>query len=174
MDAEVRRPRKQAAGMRCSRQVSARRHGRLLRHNVGPIVRAAADASASSAACQTSDCHPVEVAEEEGSARTGQRIARHATACVRSHSTTHVSQALAFWRCSTATPTNHCIVHTGAVLSVFVPFNSQILAIVASTQAVARTARTIAVFRICRQRCVAAGTCSRIRDWHRRKFRSSS
>ena len=50
----------------------------------------------------------------------------------------------------------------------------QIPAIFASTQAVARTARTIAVFRICRQRRTAAGTCWRIWDRHRRKFRSSS
>jgi hypothetical protein len=50
----------------------------------------------------------------------------------------------------------------------------QASAVTASTQAVARTLRTIAVLRICRPRRTAAGTCWRIRDRHRRKFRSSS
>lgn len=44
----------------------------------------------------------------------------------------------------------------------------------AHTQAVASAAKTIAVFRICCQRLTAAGTCWRIRNRHRRKFRNSS
>ena len=50
----------------------------------------------------------------------------------------------------------------------------QIPAIFASTQAVARTARTIAVFRICRQRRTAARNMLALQDRHHRKFRSSS
>jgi hypothetical protein len=71
MDAAVRRPREQAAGNRCSRQVSAMPHGRL--HRPTSIAREAEDATASLAAYPVSHCHPVEVAEKKGSARTGQK-----------------------------------------------------------------------------------------------------
>jgi hypothetical protein len=60
------------------------------------------------------------------------------------------------------------------VVSAFAPLIDYVSAILPRAQAVSRMPSAIEALRMCCQRRVAAGTCWRMRDRQRRKFRSSS